>query len=150
MLALIIISSIFGGFGFIFMILKLISNSLAKLRINVPRTKYIYYNNKKYYYTIRGAFLTFLSSESYNKIWINVYSVNDFLGFKFKRRINKSDSGYYSNNEYKSIDSLKNKLIRLINEYNDKDSVPGWDGCLDEISRQARKRAKNIDTIIDE
>ena len=117
--------------------------------MNVPRIRYVYYNNKEYYYRIKGSFLPFLGDVTMNKFRINIYSVKRILRVPFRKHINSSNKKYGDSNTFSTIDILKVNLISLINEYNDKDSEPGWDGCLDEASRIARKRKKNIDTIVD-
>lgn len=143
---LIIIGSLFS----ISLILKVLNNYMGSKKLNIPRVRYVYYNNKEYYYRIKGVLLPFLGDISMNKFRIKVYSVKRIIGIPFRKHINSTSKRYGDSHTFSSISSLKTNIISLIIEYNDKDSQPGWDGCLDEVSRIARKRKKNIDTIVDD
>jgi hypothetical protein len=148
MSAIYVILIVLGSISLLLSILTFFNRFRAKLILELPRARYIYYQNKEYYYKFKSYFFTFLGDIDLNKSKIKVYRVKRILGIPFKKHINSSGKQYLSNNCFKNVSSLQYELKNIINEYNDKDSNPGWDGCLDDMSRQMRKRNKNIDTIV--
>ena len=145
-----ILAIILGSLYSLYLILTAFNRGRAKLKLEIPRKRSIYYNNKEYKYKLHSFFFTFLGDFTLNKTRIKVYSVKRILGIPFKKHINTSEKIYLDSTTLRNLSNFKSKLIYLIIEYNDKDSQPGWDGCLDEASRIARKRNKNIDTIVDD
>lgn len=143
---------ILGSFLSICFILKILNNYVGGFKLKVPRTRYIYYQNKEYYYRIKGrSFLPFLGDIDGIIFRIKIYSVKrGLLGIPIKKYIYRSPRYYGSNNIFRFINNFKGILINSIDEYNNKDSEVGWDGCLDEISRVSRNRSKSIDTIVNE